>query len=78
MNRYVAAPSTQNPPATVSGTMNDPLVIVSITPVNVVVTIPAKFEAKFWIPPIDATCAGVGATSPGSDQMLAAVNAKLP
>ena len=29
-------------------------------------SIPARFEAKFWIPPIEATWAGVGATSPGN------------
>ena len=53
-------------------------VIVSMTPVNVVVTMPARLEAKFWMPPIEATWPGVGATSPGSDQMLAAVKARLP
>src|SRR5690349_18936298 len=30
------------------------------------------------MPPIDATWRGVGATSAGSDQMLAAANARLP
>src|SRR4051794_22583718 len=33
---------------------------------------PAVFEAKFWMPPIEATWPRVGATSAGSDQMLAA------
>jgi hypothetical protein len=31
--------------------------------------IPAMFDAKFWIPPIDATCRELGAMSPGSDQI---------
>lgn len=57
--------------------MNEPLVMVSMTPVKVVVTIPARLDAKFWIPPIEATWALLGATSPGSDQMLAAVKARL-
>ena len=68
----------QNPPATTSGTTNDPPVMVSITPVKVVVTMPARLEAKFWMPRMEATCAGEGATSAGSDQMLAAVKARAP
>src|SRR5215218_509036 len=43
----------------------------------VVVTIPARLDAKFWIPPMEATWPGVGATSPGRDQIAAAVNARL-
>ena len=39
---------------------------------------PAVFEAKFWMPPIEATCSGVGATSAGSDQMLAAAKQSPP
>jgi amino acid transporter len=74
-NRYIAAPTRQRTPAAASGMRNDPWVMVSITPVKLVVTTPAMLEAKFWIPPIDATCPLVGATSPGSDQMLAAVKA---
>jgi hypothetical protein len=44
-----------NRPATTKGTTNDPPVIVSMTPANVVVRIPARFEAKFRIPPMEAT-----------------------
>lgn len=50
--------------------------MATMTPVNVVMKIPAKFEAQFWIPPMEATWALVGATSPGRDQMLAPANAK--
>ncbi|MDX2972992.1 hypothetical protein PWY36_27715 [Kribbella solani] len=38
---------------------------------------PAMFEAKFWMPPIDATCRELGATSPGSDQIPVAAIARL-
>jgi hypothetical protein len=48
-----------------------------ITPVKLVVTMPARLDAAFWMPPIDATCPGVGATSAGSDQTLAAVKVRL-
>ena len=61
-----------------SGTTKEPPVMVNISPVNVVVMIPATFAAVFWILAIDPTWAGVGATSPGNAQMLAAVNARLP
>src|SRR3954451_15947280 len=77
INRYDAAPRRQKQPATTRGMTNDPLVIVSMTPVNVVVTIPARLDAKFWIPPMEATWPGVGATARGSDQIAAAVNARL-
>src|SRR5450432_397292 len=39
---------------------------------------PAVFEAKFWMPPIEATWPRVGATSAGSDQMLAAAKQMAP
>ncbi len=68
----------QKPPATISGMTKEPPVMVSIRPVKVVVTTPARLEAKFWIPPMYATCWGYGATSAGKDQMLAAVKARLP
>ena len=38
---------------------------------------PAMFEAKFWMPPIEATCRELGATSPGSDQIPVAAIARL-
>ncbi len=39
-------------PAAVSGTMKEPGVTISIAPVKVLITIPARLEAKFWMPPI--------------------------
>ncbi|MBV8577789.1 MAG: hypothetical protein JOZ58_22485 [Acetobacteraceae bacterium] len=62
-------------PAVSSGTRNDPLVMLTISPVKVVRMMPAMLEAKFWIPPIDATCAGVGATSLGRVQTFAPAKA---
>ena len=77
-NKYTTAPSRQNPPAASSGTTKEPLVIFTISPVKEVVTMPARLAAKFWMPPMEATWAGEGATSAGRDQMLAAVKARLP
>ncbi|MFI6735191.1 hypothetical protein ACIBI9_19875 [Nonomuraea sp. NPDC050451] len=37
--------------------------------------IAAKPDAKFWIPPIEATCRSAGSTSAGSDQLPEAANA---
>ena len=72
------APRMQKPPATISGMTKEPPVMVNIRPVKVVVTTPARLDAKFWMPPMEATCAGEGATSAGRDQMLAAVTARAP
>ena len=38
---------------------------------------PAMLEAKFWMPPIEATWRELGATSAGSDQMPVAAMARL-
>src|SRR3712207_8086166 len=37
----------------------------------------ARLEAKFWIPPMEATCPGDVATSAGKDHTLAAANVRL-
>lgn len=60
-NKYDNAPNMHNIPAVAKGTKNEPWVSVSITPVNVVINIPAKLPAKFMMPPIE------GATYLSSD-----------
>ena len=69
-NKYDNAPKMHNIPAVAKGTKNEPWVSVSITPVNVVINIPAKLPAKFMMPPIDATCLGVGEISPTITHVL--------
>ena len=59
-----------NMPAVAKGTKKDPWVSVSITPVNVVINMPAKLPAKFMMPPMDATCFGVGEISPTITHVL--------
>jgi hypothetical protein len=49
-----------------------------MNPTTAGLAIPARLEAKFWMPPIEATCPGVGATSAGSDHTLAAAKVRLP
>lgn len=65
-NKYDNAPNMHNIPAVAKGTKNEPWVSVSITPVNVVINIPAKF----MMPLIDATCLGVGEISPTITHVL--------
>src|SRR6185295_19079470 len=77
MTRYEKAPSSAKPPATTSGTTNPP-VAASIWPTKNVMQMPARLDAKFWMPLIDPTWRGVGAMSAGTDQMLAAANVRLP
>lgn len=64
-------------PAAARGTKKEPSVIVSMTPVNVVMKIPAKLPAKFMMPPMEATCLGVGAISPTMTQVLEPAKDKL-
>src|SRR6185369_13008955 len=77
MTRYENAPSSENSPATTSGTTKPP-VLPTMTPTKVAMQIPARLDAKFWIPPSEATWRGLGATSDGSDQTAAAAKARLP
>ena len=46
MNRYDRAPTTHSEPATISGITNEPFVIASMTPVNVVMKMPAMRAAS--------------------------------
>lgn len=67
----------QSPPATANGIKKEPCVSDNITPVNVVIKIPAKFPAKFIIPVMEATCFGVGAISPTIAKVFAPAKDKL-
>ncbi|MDN7426231.1 hypothetical protein QZM72_07740 [Burkholderia sp. AU45388] len=51
---------THGTPPAANGATNEPVVIDGITPVKVVKKMSARWPAKFWIPPRDATCACVG------------------
>src|SRR4029078_11170793 len=53
-NRYDSAPTRHTAPAAASGIRNEPLVKTSITPVKVVIKMPARLPAKFWMPPMEA------------------------
>jgi len=47
------------------------------TPSSSGLPMPARFDAKFWIPPMEATWRCEGATSAGKDQTEAAANVRL-
>src|SRR3954462_11848064 len=76
MKAYAAAPTRPRQPTATSGTTNEPVTSYSAPTANGLPT-PAMFEAKFWMPRIEATWPSVGATSAGSDHTLAAANVRL-
>src|SRR3954468_7793973 len=76
MKAYAAAPTRPRQPTATSGTTNEPVTSYSAPTANGLPT-PARSEAKFWMPPIEATWPSVGATSAGSDHTLAGANGRL-
>lgn len=63
-------------PITPRGATKDPVASRSM-PITMGVMMPAKLEAKFWMPPMDPTCLELGATSAGSDQMPVPATVRL-
>ena len=49
-----SAPTTQPAPAADRPTRKEPLVRTSIAPVKVVIMMPARLPAKFWMTPMEA------------------------
>src|SRR3990170_694581 len=76
MKAYENAPSTAKHETTSRGTTNDP-VRSARKPTRMGLPMPARFEAKFWMPPTEATWLSLGATSAGSDQIPDAAKARL-